>query len=141
MTRVDFHILGETWRERRDLYACKVVEKAWKRGFRVHLHSRSPEHARELDRLLWTFRAGSFIPHALYPGEETPLPPVTIGHDIQPEEACQVLVNLADEVPPAFGRFERIIELAGPEEEARQCARQRYRFYRERGYPLETHER
>ena len=36
--------------------------------------------------------------------------------------------------------FERLVELVGTEEDDRVQARQRYRHYKDRGYPLETHE-
>jgi DNA polymerase-3 subunit chi len=50
-----------------------------------------------------------------------------------------VLVNLASTVPAFFSRFNRVAELVGNDEAARAAARERYRFYQERGYTLNTH--
>ena len=52
----------------------------------------------------------------------------------------RVLLNLAPDAPPAFERFERLLELVTPEEEDRRAARARHRFYRERGYRIADHD-
>ena len=48
--------------------------------------------------------------------------------------------NSRSNVPEFFTRFERIAEIVGGDEPSRQAARARFKFYRERGYPIETHE-
>jgi len=65
--------------------------------------------------------------------------PVLIGHSEPPAALADVLVSLAPEVPAWCGRFTRVAELVGSGESDKLLARERYRFYRERGYPLETH--
>jgi len=52
----------------------------------------------------------------------------------------RVLVNLHEESPPAFSRFERLIEVVGTDEDDRQRARGRFRFYRDRGYEIHHHD-
>jgi DNA polymerase-3 subunit chi len=42
-------------------------------------------------------------------------------------------------VPPFFSRFHRVAELVDGDEEQRRQSRERYRFYRDRGYALENH--
>jgi DNA polymerase-3 subunit chi len=49
-----------------------------------------------------------------------------------------VLVNLKVEVPPCFSQFEQVIETTGPDEASRAQARLRFRFYKDRGYPIDT---
>ncbi len=51
-----------------------------------------------------------------------------------------MLINLAAEVPLFFSRFERVAELVNEQADTRSQGRARYSFYRERGYPLHTHE-
>ena len=48
------------------------------------------------------------------------------------------LVNLADELPPGFSRFEELVEIVSTDDEDRLPARERFRFYRERGYSLDA---
>jgi len=52
-----------------------------------------------------------------------------------------VIVNLGDRTPPNFSRFDRLIELVSGDEADRAHARERFRFYRDRGYPMQTHDR
>ena len=49
----------------------------------------------------------------------------------------QVLVNLGDEVPEGFERFERLIEVVSLDEEDRMRARGRWRHYASRGYAIQ----
>ena len=139
MTRVDFYILGEQSRGDRFTLACRLAEKAWASGRRVYLHTNSPADSDRLDRLLWTFRQGSFVPHGIDGMASSTLNPVLIGHDGEAGEEHDVLINLAEGVPTFFSRFERVAELIEKAPEQRQQGRLRYTFYRDRGYPLQTH--
>jgi DNA polymerase-3 subunit chi len=56
-----------------------------------------------------------------------------------PAQPGEVLLTLTDEVPHFFSGFRRVLELVPAEEPARERARARYRFYRERGYRLRQH--
>ena len=49
-----------------------------------------------------------------------------------------MLVNLALQTPSFFSRFERLIEVVTPADDDRAAARDRWRFYKERGYPLSS---
>jgi len=49
-----------------------------------------------------------------------------------------VLVNLHAEPPPFFSRFERLAEIVGVDDVP--AGRERFRFYRERGYEMRTHD-
>jgi len=140
MTRVDFYILESAAPDAGALVACRLAEKAYGLGHRVYIHADDGASARELDELLWTYRAGSFVPHGLYDPQAEPAPaPVLIGAEEGPEGHADVLINLAGEVPMFFSRFERVAEVISGDAEARQRGRERFRFYRERGYDLETH--
>jgi DNA polymerase-3 subunit chi len=48
-----------------------------------------------------------------------------------------VLINLHELPPPFFSRFERLAEIVSVD--GATAARERFRFYRERGYDLRTH--
>ena len=138
MTRVDFYVLPQA-EHSVDITACRLTEKAYAMGHKVLLHVASPERAATVDNLLWTFRQGSFVPHDLYQRDREPGTPVVVGHDPDPTLEPDVLINLCPEVPLFFSRFERVIEIVGADPEARDSSRARFRFYRERGYPLHTH--
>ncbi|MCY1459034.1 DNA polymerase III chi subunit, HolC [compost metagenome] len=54
-------------------------------------------------------------------------------------EHHDLLINLGADVPGFVGQFERVAEIVVEEPSIRQSARERFRFYRERGYALQDH--
>lgn len=139
MTRVDFYILSDQAQGDRFLIACRLAEKAWRKGHRIYLHTGSVTESQHLDRLLWTFREEGFIPHGLAAEADPGLNPILIGHTAEAGEEHDVLINLNPQVPPFFSRFERVAEIIDRDPEVRRSGRDRYRFYRDRGYPLQDH--
>ena len=51
-----------------------------------------------------------------------------------------VLLNLSEEAPAFFSRFNRLIEVVGKDEGDKTSARTRFRFYKDRGYDLKHHD-
>jgi DNA polymerase-3 subunit chi len=137
MTKVDFYILANGSPEHT---ACKLSEKAYSLGNRVYIHTESEQQSQHIDELLWTFREGSFVPHEQYQANAACESPVQIGCHDSPDTDCDVLINLAADVPLFFSRFLRVAELIGTDAAAKSQGRDRFRFYRDRGYPLETHD-
>lgn len=136
MTKVDFYILGNRSPEH---IACKLSEKAYDLGNRVYIHTESTQQAQSINELLWTFRDGSFLPHEQYQTNITCKSPIQIGCDENPDTECDVLINLATDVPLFFSRFLRVAELVDTNTDAKKQGRDRFRFYRDRGYTIETH--
>ncbi|MGZ8216014.1 DNA polymerase III subunit chi [Methylomagnum sp.] len=137
MTRIDFYVLPGFDPRDRSLMACKLIEKAYRQGHKVYLHTASEEETRVLDDLLWTFRQGSFVAHELHPGGSD-VAPVLIGHGPTPEHMADVLVNLAPEMPAGFERFGRVAELVDQDEGVKLAGRRRYKAYKEAGYLPDT---
>lgn len=139
MTQVDFYILPDQHTGAREAFACRVIEKAYQKGHYVYVHTESTEQARHMDEILWTFRDGSFVPHFRTAEAGETNTPVLIGHQGEPPLEADVLVNLAQDVPLFFSRFLRVAEIIGEDEEQKRHGRERFRFYRDRGYPLNSH--
>jgi DNA polymerase-3 subunit chi len=143
VTQVDFYILDSDSDDARLRLACKIVDKATQLDHHVFVHSASDTEAAALDELLWTFAQGSFIPHRVVraPLEGPPPEPVLIGVNQAPGPGrWDVLINLAAEVPEFFSRYERVAEVVDANAVRREQSRERYRFYRDRGYKLNTHQ-
>ena len=141
MTRVDFYILGSSAPpEGPERVACRLAEKAWQAGHSVLIQTSSETAAQRMDDLLWTYRAESFVPHGLYPDASDQRPPVLVGHGAEPNGSMDVLINLTQTVPAYYGSFARIAEVVGGAHEARELGRERYRFYRNHGCSLHSHE-
>ena len=140
MTKVDFYLLSGAGQAARDAMACKLVDKVYQLNHKIYIHTGSQQNATQFDDALWTFRPGSFIPHGIYqPGKESP-EPVMIGYQDQIPEIHDVLLNLADDVPLFFSQFDRVAEFVDADENSRSKARSRFKFYKDRGYDLTTHE-
>ncbi|MGE5625879.1 MAG: DNA polymerase III subunit chi [Bacillota bacterium] len=137
MTQVDFYVIPESAPRSRALFACRLAEKAFGLGHRVFVHAQGDGAARELDELMWTFRDRSFLPHCL--AGDDPAAAVHIGGGVEPADGFHLLINLAAEVPAFVGRFERVAEVVDGDEARKAEGRERFRFYKDRGYPLETH--
>lgn len=138
MTRIDFYLLTSTSPDLRLDYACRLAHKAWSKGHRVYLNCTDAEQTETLDRLLWSFRADAFLPHDL--AADDPAAAVVCGTGEPPAAHNDLLINLADSTAEAFSRFTRMAEIVIEHDPVRLPARERFRFYRERGYPLKTHQ-
>jgi len=136
MTQIDFY----THVEDKLKTACTLAGKACAHGLRLTVCCPDPETAQRLDRLMWTTPPTGFVPHC---GPDDPLAadtPVIIdcgGDNLLHDE---VLLNLRPECPQYFSRFRRLIEIVGVEDADRAGARERFRFYRDRGYEIRTHD-
>jgi DNA polymerase-3 subunit chi len=142
MTRIDFYILENSDASEVDGFACRLVEKAFRSGMRVHVQTPSVQAAQRLDTLLWTFRAGSFVPHRMQAADIPDEPiatPVTIGHADLAAPPADVLVNLSTATAANFAGFTRVAEVVTADPASRQAARERYRWYREQGCELHNH--
>ncbi|MCG6965623.1 MAG: DNA polymerase III subunit chi [Chromatiaceae bacterium] len=139
MTQVDFYILDPEASGDRYQLSCRIAEKARRAGHRVLIHTPVESESRHLDGLLWTLWESSFIPHGVLGQADPQINPILIGDGSNDAEEHDVLINLAAAVPVFFGRFERLIECVDHDEAVKLASRDRYRFYREHGYPLNTH--
>ncbi|QPK62087.1 DNA polymerase III subunit chi [Methylomonas sp. LL1] len=137
---VVFYVLASTSQPERQDFACKLIEKIYRSGQFCYVLTDHDQQASEIDKLLWTFRAGSFVPHQLYRGQlPTYQNTVLIGGGNIPENWQKVIVNLSTHFPPTVAPTERIVEILDNSEECKQAGRQRYRHYLEAGLEITTH--
>ena len=136
MTRVDFHFNAEN----RLQHCCRLIRKIYRAGQKVVVFDNSPVHLAKLDQTLWTFSQLEFIPHVMASSAEALETPVLLACEPVEFPHHDVLVNLSPNPPEFFSRFERLIELVSTDESDRERARGRWRFYKERGYPIASHD-
>lgn len=138
MTRVSFYIFSPE-RSDQDSFICRLLERIYDDGKRAYVHQPDATARQQLDGALWTFRQGSFLPHDLAETDRDSA--IVLGGGAPLPERREVLLNLefpAAIPPDFFSSFERTLEFVVGDEAQRAIARQRYSFYRDRGYPLET---
>jgi DNA polymerase-3 subunit chi len=140
MAEVSFYLLPSESLQERYLYTCKLIEKAYRNGHFCYVLTDSIKQSEHLDNLLWTFRAGSFIPHQLFTGEIPGFTKVIlIGSLDAPEHWQKTIINLSSQCPKNFELAERIIEILDNSEEAKESGRNRYRHYQHSGIAITTH--
>jgi len=135
MTTIDFYTHVS---DRIDV-AAKLVAKAHAAHGYVRVLTADLAMTDALDRLLWTVPATGFLPHCRLASALAGETPVWVDHVVEHQGPAAVLINLQVSPPPFFSRFERLAEIVGTQEEDVVAARDRFRFYRERGYDLRTH--
>ncbi|TQV76768.1 DNA polymerase III subunit chi [Aliikangiella marina] len=136
MTQVEFYSVNADDHQTPYAHLCEVVKRAYRKGQKVFVHAENRKQAEAIDELLWTQDAKSFLPHQLADEDPDTYPPIEIGFGQDPKVRPDVLINLANEVPQFFSRFNWVFEYAYGNEETKEFARARFKFYRERGYPL-----
>lgn len=134
MPEISFYVLPTESTQERHLFACKLIEKAYRSGSFAYVLTDSLEQSQLIDDLLWTFRAGSFIPHQVHTGEQPAVENVVLIGSINPPEHWQkTVINLSSQCPQDFQNAERILEILDNGEETKAWGRQRYRQYQQAG--------
>ena len=136
MTRIDFYFEAEDKLQ----VACRLSAKAAQQKLRVLIYASDEAEAQRIDKLLWTWQATAFLPHCMTRSPLAAQTPVLITHDPEDTPHDEVLLNLHPQWPPAFSRFQRLVEIVGRDDEDREAARARFRFYRDRGYEIVNHD-
>ena len=121
-------------------FACKLAKKAFEDGRKLVVYAPDAARANEFDRLLWTFSPLSFVPHVHADHVLASDTPIIIVTDDQALPHHDALLNLGNEPPPFFSRFEHLREIVSMDEEDRGSARERLKFYKSRGFNMLNHD-
>jgi DNA polymerase-3 subunit chi len=141
MAEVSFYILPSESSQERYEFACKLIEKAYRSGCFCYVLTDNPEQSQKIDDLLWTFRAGSFIPHQVYTGRLPDMEKVILIGSLNPPENWQkTLFNLSSHYPDVGPQTKRILEILDNSETTLEAGRQRYRQYQQAGFATKKHD-
>ena len=132
MTKVDFYT-GSPDKLRT---ACQLSHKAMQNGMRTVISTPDAAATDALDKLLWHYPATAFLPHCRSDAEEAGQMPVVLNRGGDKFPHHELLISLHNECVPYFSRFERVIEIIGNDAEDSRLGRERFKFYRDRGYEL-----
>ncbi|GFO71202.1 DNA polymerase III subunit chi [Bathymodiolus japonicus methanotrophic gill symbiont] len=140
LPKVNFYILPTQSEQGRQLFACKLAEKAFRLGFKSYILTNSMQQAQQMDNILWTFRASSFVPHEIFQdGLPSIANAVIIGTQQAPAPWQHTLINLSTVCPEQLDQAEQIFELLDNDETQKQAGRLRYRHYQTLGITPNTH--
>ncbi len=140
MPEVIFYVLSSESQTERLQFACKLIEKIYRNGQFCYVLTDTAQQSQQIDDLLWTFRAGSFVPHEIFQGQSPEFDNlVLIGSDTIPEKWLQVVINLSATIPQQFKQCEKILEILDNSEATKQMGRERYRQYKQARLEIITH--
>jgi DNA polymerase III subunit chi len=116
--------------------ACALLGGAYAKKKPMLVFAPEKAIANSVDRMLWTHPALGFVPHCLADSPLAAETPIVITDSLDSVPQDERLMNLSQVVPPGFSRFQNLIEVVGQDEEERSAARDRVKFYKDRGYEV-----
>lgn len=116
--------------------ATQWLKNRYEQKLPVWVYADNESTLDQLDRLLWTETNTGFIPHCRAGDTLQTQTPIILANSTDGSSQDQCLLNLANEVPPGFSRFDELVEIISTDDHDRLPGRERFRFYRERGYDL-----
>jgi len=119
---------------------CQLSSKALEHNRRVLVLTAEAQVSEQLSKLLWSTPSTGFTPHCRATDRLAGVTPIIVDHTPEPIVHEDVLINLREEMPSFFSRFQRLIEIVTNDPDDRVRARERYRYYRDRGYEIVTHD-
>lgn len=136
MTQIEFYSVDGEVSKLPTEHITEVVKRGYRKGQKIFIHAKNKRMAEKLDEILWTHDSKSFLPHQLVGEDENTKPPIEIGYGQTPNTPFGILINLDDDVPDFFNRFTWVFEYVFGEEEEKNKARDRFKYYRKNGYQV-----
>ena len=141
MTSIDFHFNTPDRLE----YACRLIRKIVNAGQAnaaapLVVFCQDEDRLQQFDDLLWQFSPTDFIPHVRATDPLAKDTPVLLTADDARLPVHHLLLNLVDAPPPFFSRYVRLLEVVSLLDDDKLKARERFTFYRDRGYAMTRHD-
>ena len=136
--QVDFYLLGDKSPSAEHL-ACRLALMAWERNQTVYVCVSSDAAIESLDKLMWQYPQGRFLPHTAAKHADSGKAPISIG-TFSSLKSTEVVINLCLEPIQQSEKFSRILEIVPANDNEREASRVKYRNYRNLGLNPRTHE-
>jgi DNA polymerase III subunit chi len=134
MTRIDFYFNVSN----KSKLLAELVQSALNKRRLVTVFAEDAVKAGEISVSLWQHEATSFMPNVLVNDDLAAQTPIVIHWQQEALLQDDMLINLTQAEPSFFSRFTNLVELVGDEEQDKMRARERYKFYRDRGYDIKN---
>ena len=130
MTYIDFYFNAENKFNK----IHEVLEREIFRKRKIFISVNDLNSAEALSNFLYTYSPSSFLPHVIGQQEERASIHIDWDHKSVTDD---FMINLTSEISPSFSRYLRLIEIVSQNEEDKKTARDRLKFYRDRGYEIQ----
>lgn len=140
--QVDFYVLDLADLSSRYHFCCRLLAKIFSQRQRCTVLVDDQATASALDDALWQNPPESFLPHQIVDsasegsadaGEAIS---IRISDQAPREDVC---INLRAGVPANHAQLSRLVEIVCQDPNVLNSTREKYRFYRELAYPLQSH--
>lgn len=105
---------------------------------RIVVVGSDPRQIDTLDQVLWTRSALSFTPHCRASSALAMETPIVLASDVGEVGNIACLLNLTNDLPACHDQLDELFEMISYDENERSAARNRFRAYRDLGYPIES---
>jgi DNA polymerase-3 subunit chi len=140
-TQVMFYLLDNKAQEDAEhslhLLACQQAAYFYRQNKKIFIYTQNQQDAHQIDELLWSFEANSFVPHNLVGEGQKQGAAVEISWQV-PTNRRNVLINLTSTVPNFANQFSHIIDFVPSDETLKQNARERFKAYRQWGFQVDN---
>ncbi len=138
MTSVRFYICPEQdWMDSAK-FAIRLARVLRRKGHQVMMLTGDTEQQSALSELLWSYPADAFLPHRTEAAQPEAGLDVVAGAEWDSHQ--DVLINLTDQVPTHYARFEHLCEVVPSADTLLAAARTRWVHYKDRGHTLKRFE-
>ena len=142
MNRVDFYLLKSSTFSDQIGFCCRLSEKALAQQNKIHIQTKDTIQSDALNEALWSFKADSFLPHAI--GQNLPQDfPITIDSralEQQNKTQRDLLILLCTEIPRNHHNFDRMCVIIPNQESDIQLAREQYKHFKKQGLKVNIHD-
>ncbi len=138
MTRIEFYF---NVADKQKLVENLVEHALFKRR-QVTIFTDNKRNASEIAENLWQSKPDSFLPNVMANHAQAISTSVVIAcvqnenNEMDAVFQDDLLINLTASQPSFFSRFTQLVEIVGNDDTDKLSARQRYKFYRDRGYEI-----
>ena len=144
MTRIEFYFNVPNKHE----IVENLVQLALHKRRQITILTSDEQASANVSGYLWQSKPTSYLPnvllhHAYSPtkqasSSQVALTPVVIGSQVDKLIYDDMLINLTPREPNFFSCFTQLVEIIGLDEDDKIMGRQRYKFYRDRGYAIKN---
>ena len=142
MTRIEFYFNVANKHELIE----NLVQLALAKRRQITILTGDEQASANISAYLWQNKPSSFLPNIPIDAPnlnqenliKAATTPVVIGSHSKALLKDDLLINLTTGEPIFFSRFTQLIEIIGLDSEDKSAGRQRYKFYRDRGYEIKN---
>jgi len=142
MNRVDFYLLKSSAFSDQIGFCCRLSEKALAQQNKIHIQTKDTIQSDALNEALWSFKADSFLPHAIGQNLHQDYPITIDSQALEQQNKSQIdlLILLCTEIPRNHHNFERMCVIIPNQENDIQLAREQYKHFKKQGLKVNIHD-